>query len=294
MDRIAQWQARGRTLEVFGHRVFVVDEGPRDAPVVVSLHGYPTSSIDLRQAMPTLTRYHRVIAHDHLGFGLSDKPQRYSYSLVEQAEVALEVWRLLGVRRAHLLAHDYGTSVATELLARRERGGIPVHLGSLALCNGSVHIELAGLRPIQRLLAGPLGPTVANLSTERVFRSNLLATLARKQAFDEEELAAAWTLLTRADGKRRLGVITRYLLERQRLWDRWIGALTRLEMPTLVLWGAEDPVAVPAIAEALAGEIPGARLQWLPGLGHYPMVEGPQEWAESLLAFWGGLTAAPG
>ena len=73
--------------------------------------------------------------------------------------------------------------------------------------------------------------------------------------------------------------------ERVRFRDRWIGALTRLDVPTHVLWANRDPIAVPAIAEALAGEIPGARLAWLDGLGHYPMLEDAERWALAARAF---------
>ncbi len=86
-------------------------------------------------------------------------------------------------------------------------------------------------------------------------------------------------------GKHRLAPISSYLDERMRFWNRWIGALTRLDRPTHVLWGRRDPIAVPAIAEALASEIPDVTLTWLDELGHYPMLESPARWAEAVLAF---------
>src|SRR5690606_10999721 len=76
----------------------------------------------------------------------------YSYSLIEQADVALMLWRQLGITSAHVFAHDYGTSVATELLARWNRGLCAIELRSMTLCNGSVHIKLASLRVVQKLL----------------------------------------------------------------------------------------------------------------------------------------------
>src|SRR6185436_12149599 len=134
-------------------------------PALVILHGYPTSSIDYHQVLPSLTNRFRVIAHDHLGFGLSEKPVDYSYALLDQADVAEELWLSLGVTRAHCFAHDYGTSVATELVARSNEGRARVKLSSVTLCNGSVHIELARLRFIQKLLRNRLtGPFVARLT----------------------------------------------------------------------------------------------------------------------------------
>lgn len=281
------WRAQGQTLSVAGHRIFVVDRPaaePGGEPIVY-LHGYPTSCHDLAPALPALAARHRVVAHDHPGFGLSGKPVDYSYSLLEQAEVALALWRSLGITRAHLVAHDYGTSVATEILARRERVGIDIELTGVTLCNGSMHIELAGLRPIQVLLRGPLGPAVARLASKRVFARNMRRIVHRPEVFDDAEIETMWALLEAEGGRARMPQLTQYLVERKRFWHRWIGALTRLDIPCHVVWGDRDPVAVPAIAEAVAAECPTATLEWLEGLGHYPMVEDPDRWAGAVLGF---------
>lgn len=292
-SEISGWAARGQKLRIHGHEVFTVVSGEGSAIPLLFLHGYPTSSFDLRSALPHLARGRRVVLHDHLGFGLSDKPERYSYSLLEQAEVALGVWRELGIERGHLVAHDYGTSVATELLARRERGLLPVELASVTLCNGSIHLELARLTVSQRLLRHPwLGPVFARLASARVFRAQMRRIFGRPEAVGGQELDDLWELLVRGGGQERLPAISSYLGERVRFRERWVGALTRLDLPTLVLWGKRDPVAVPAIAEALAGEIPGARLEWLEDLGHYPMLEDPERWADRVVAFVKAVEAA--
>src|SRR4030095_452789 len=133
---LAAWRARGRMIDVAGLRVFSLAEGSGDTLLV--LHGFPTSSHDFDEALPILSDRFRVELHDHPGFRLREKPERYSYSLLEQTDAALGVWKALGVERAHVLAHDYGTSIATELVARRERGLLPFELASLTLCNGRV------------------------------------------------------------------------------------------------------------------------------------------------------------
>lgn len=283
---LAAWRDRGRHLSIFGRSVFVVEAGPRDAPAILVLHGFPTCSLDFRSVLTPLAARHRVIVHDHLGFGLSDKPIDYSYSLLEQAEVALAVWRALGVRSGHVLAHDYGTSVATELVARRERGGLPLEIESLTLANGSVHLELARLSLPQRLLRNErLGPIFAAMGSRAVFKLQLRRIFGRPDAVADEELDLAWEAVSWNDGRRRLAPISSYLNERIRFWNRWIGALTRFDRPAHVLWGRRDPIAVPAIAEALAGEIAGAELTWLDELGHYPMLEAPARWASAVLSF---------
>lgn len=290
---LAAWQSRGTFHRIFGYEVFVLAAGAGDADPLLVLHGFPSSSFDFHLVLAELAAGRRVIVHDHLGFGLSDKPPNYSYSLLEQAEVALEVWRTFGIRRGHLLAHDYGTSVATEILARRARGLCPVEITGVTLCNGSMHIELAHLTPSQRLLRSSLtGPIFARLASPAVFKAQLRRILGRPDALSEEELDLMWAGIVHGGGRFRLPAISSYLDERTRFWNRWIGALTRLDIPAHVLWGRRDPIAVPAIAEQLAAEIPSARLTWLDDLGHYPMLEDPARWAREARAFVDGLAPA--
>ena len=285
-----EWSARGAFHTLHGHTLFVVDTGAgdrtdADKPALVLLHGYPTSSHDYYRVLPDLAAHYRVIVHDHLGFGLSDKPRDYSYALYEQADFALLLWQHLGVRSAHVFAHDYGTSVATELLARWNRGFHPVPLESITLCNGSVHIELARLRLIQKLLRNEtLGPVVARLSSQRVFNRNMRQLWHDPETLPQADLDTMWGLLTRDGGKAVLPRITHYLRDRVLFWHRWVGALQRSQLPLNFLWGAEDPITGRDVAEVHHAEAPGSRLTVLDGVGHYPMLEAPRRWTEALLA----------
>jgi pimeloyl-ACP methyl ester carboxylesterase len=284
LNDLDAWRRAGTTVDTLDGAVFVHDTpGPASATPLVILHGFPTSSHDFAAVIPELARDRRVVTFDLLGFGYSAKPARFSYSLVEQCDVALAVLRALGVTDLHLWAHDMGTSVATELLARRERGLLSPTLRSLALMNGSVHVELARPTLGQHVLRSPLGPLFARLNTRRTFVAQMRRIMARPA--DEATLDAMWELVSRDDGALRLPAIIGYIAERKRLWHRWINALTRLDLPALVAWGMRDPVAVPAIAHQLAREIPGAELVTWPDLGHYPQVEDPPRVAAALRDF---------
>ncbi len=288
-DLIASWRDRGREVEVLGRRLFCVDAGPRDAEPICVLHGFPSSSLDFHRVLDRLTRSHRVVLHDHLGFGLSDKPESYSYSLVEQAEHAAALWRKLGISRGHLVAHDYGTSVATELLARRERGMLDFAPRSVTLANGSVLIELAGLRLSQRIARSPLlGPAFGRLVFEGYFKRVMRRLWSDPSRVVEADLEAMWRGIVHRGGRYRVHQLSGYIDERYRFRERWVGALKRLDLPALILWARRDPVAVPAIGQGLADRIPGARLVWLDELGHYPMLEDPEAWAGALLGFLPG------
>jgi pimeloyl-ACP methyl ester carboxylesterase len=283
---VEAWHSRGRTLRTPDGLVWAVEHGAahRERPPVLVLHGFPTSSWDFAAAIGILAQSRRVIAFDFLGYGFSDKPPDFGASLFEQADVAQLVARDFGVERAHVWAHDMGTSVATELCARRERGLLPFKMESLALMNGSVHIELAHLTVGQRILKTPLGPLFAKLSTSLTFKAQIKRVFAHPPS--EAELEGMWQLVARADGTAMLPILIRYTEERTRFRRRWIGALERLDVPALVAWGAKDPVAVMAIADALAGEIPGCQRATWDDLGHYPQVEDAERVARTVSRFW--------
>lgn len=280
-----RWRARGRTVRARGLDVFAVtaNDGAPGIPLLL-LHGFPSSSFDFHRCWDALARGRRIVALDLPGFGFSAKPADYGYSLFEQADVVEIVSRELGIVRADLLAHDMGTSVATELLSRREAGLLGFGVEKLVLMNGSVHVEMAHLTPSQRMLRLPaLGPLVARLSSRAVFRAQLRRILARPVA--QAELDDMYELLRLGDGHLRLPAIIRYLEERVRFARRWIGALERLDRPSLVLWGAKDPVAVLDIARRLARETPGAALVTMDDLGHYPQLEDPSRVAAEVERF---------
>lgn len=280
---VAAWREGGRIESTYGIDVFI-RRGDAGAPGIptVFLHGFPTSSHDWHRLDALLAGSPRLF-FDFPGYGFSAKPVDYSYSLFEQADIVAGVLAREGITEARIVAHDMGTSVACELAARKIRGLLPFAMRSLVLMNGSVRLELAHLTPSQKLLRSPFGRIAARLSSAPAFKAQLRRILAKPVAGDE--LDAMWALLRHDDGHRRLPEIISYLDERTRFATRWIGALRALDIPVGIIWGKSDPVAVAAIASALAAEIPTARLTWLDELGHYPQLEDPKAVAEAIVRF---------
>jgi pimeloyl-ACP methyl ester carboxylesterase len=284
---IDEWRARGRVIDLRGMDVFTVDEGAGE--VLLVLHGFPTSSWDFWRVWTRLTEKRRALTLDYPGFGLSAKPPDYGYSLMEQADIVELFVKHAGVERVSLWAHDMGTSVATELLARREVGLLGFRIDRVILMNGSVHAEMAHLTRSQKLLMRPrLGPLFARAANRATYRMQLRRILARPVPV--EELDHQFDLIRLNDGHLRLPAIMEYYRERTRFRRRWIGALERLDIPALILWGTRDPVAVLAIAKQLARETPTAKLERLEGVGHYPQLEAPDEVTAALERFLGDTT----
>ena len=121
--RVDAWRAGGALVEVGGRRLFLrTADGA--GPQLLFLHGYPSSSYDWRLVLDMLPGQ-RTACFDFLGFGLSDKPRDHVYSLMDQADLVEGVVERLGASEVVLVAHDMGTSVATELLARDLEGRLP-------------------------------------------------------------------------------------------------------------------------------------------------------------------------
>jgi pimeloyl-ACP methyl ester carboxylesterase len=289
---VLRYEERGRLVRVGAYRVFAFEsEPPSDKPTILALHGFPTSSFDFQPVVGITADRYRWVTFDYVGFGLSDKPAGIGYSIFEYADDAEVVVRELGVTECHLFGHDLGTSVACELVARRERGLSRLAPRSLTLMNGSVHIELSQLTVSQRALLSPLGPVVARLGTRRIFFAQMKRVFGRPVA--DRELELLWELCERADGQARLPDTIAYVRERRRFAERWVGTLGRLDLPVHLLWGVLDPVAVMAIPELLSKEIPKAELTRLEGIGHYPQVEAPEETARELVRFFAQHDASP-
>ena len=285
------WKSKGEFITVNDRKLFVIDtssffssDNKIPTETMVVLHGYPTSSYDYYKVLPELSKHYRVIIHDHLGFGFSDKPLDYSYSLLDQADLALQLWQLLGVKKVHLLAHDYGTSVATEIIARNNNHELTIEIEKLTLCNGSMHIELSQLRTIQKLLKNKwLGKYVAKLTTYAIFSKNLRNVYFDKTKVSNNELKDMWMQLEYNDGRKVIHKLSQYINERYTYWNRWIGALKETNLQTNIVWAKNDPVAVPAIARLIATEISNNKLFWIENTGHFPMLENPDEWLNCIL-----------
>lgn len=288
----AQWLQRGEHCVVAGKSLFVVDAGPRDASTrdvstIVVLHGFPSSSYDFWRVLPALSTRHRVVVHDHLGFGYSDKPRDHLYSIVDQAAHAVSLWQSLGLQDVHVLAHDYGCSVATELFHRRAQDELPINIRSATLVNSGLYYHMAGLRLAQHLLRLRFTrPVFSRLAGRGMYKLNMRRLWGTPGPDLDAELNELWAMTARDGGKIALGNLSHYLEERRWIHrERWNAAIRAFDAPAHVLWGDRDPVGIPAIAERLAAELPQATLTWLPGVGHYPMIEAPEAFATAALRF---------
>jgi pimeloyl-ACP methyl ester carboxylesterase len=182
-----------------------------------------------------------------------------------------------------LVAHDMGTSVTTELLARDIQGRLPFELQKVVLTNGSVILSRASLRPIQKVLRGPVGLVAARLINRRGFGRGFAKVFSAGHPLTAEEAEAQWALLSHNDGHHIAHLLISYLDERERYATRWHGAVRDWPKPLGFVWALEDPVATTNVLSGLRELRPSAPVIELPRLGHYPQVEDPDTFTKAVM-----------
>jgi pimeloyl-ACP methyl ester carboxylesterase len=285
--RAAAWRARGQVRDLCGHRIFTVDIPARGAkpesPLLV-LHGFPTSSFDFRRVVDRLASRRRVLLFDMLGYGLSDKPD-VAYTMAVQADIAAAFVAELGVDRLGLLTHDVGDTVGGELLARQLEGGWDVGITDRTLTNGSIYVELAQLSEGQLLLLGLPDERLSDDSPldRATVMAGVEATFSPATAVDLDESAAQWEMIDHDAGGQLLPRLIRYVEERRAHEPRFTGAIERHPSSLAVVWGRDDPIAVPSMTDRLSRARGQLDLVVLDGVGHYPMVEAPDRFLDAVV-----------
>lgn len=274
VDSLELWRRGGAVFNWRGHDLFVRRAGATAAPVLLLIHGFPTASFDYAPIWDSLAARYRLLTLDMLGFGFSAKPRRDSYPLADQADLFEAFLRAESVTDYHVIAHDYGDTVAQELLARDS--AVP-KLRSVCLLNGGIFPEAHRPLLIQRLLSSFAGPLVARLSTRTTFAVSMRRIFARQRQPTAEELAGLWALVTHGNGRAVMATVSRYRLERRPMRPRWVGALQTTAIPLRLIVGTEDPIAGTAMAERYRQLVPRPDVVELPGVGHYPQIEAPDQ-----------------
>ncbi|WP_166267017.1 alpha/beta fold hydrolase [Marinobacter caseinilyticus] len=276
--RLDEWHDKGQWLDICGFRLFVVDEGDADQETLLLIHGFPTASWDWHKLWPDLRKTYRVVALDMLGFGYSDKPAKHRYSIHEQADLVEGVVKQLGLKRFHVLAHDYGDTVAQELLARQTNGEGIGQWQSVCFLNGGLFPETHRALLTQKILLSPLGAVFNKLSSKRHFDRAMTRVFGPNTAPAPEELADFWALICHDNGKQVFHKLITYMNDRKQHRERWVDALRHASIPIALINGSADPVSgAHMVARYQELDLPLAYLGELEGIGHYPQIEAASE-----------------
>ncbi|XP_054255474.1 mesoderm-specific transcript homolog protein isoform X2 [Indicator indicator] len=258
---LLSWRSSGAYFTYKDQNIFYRDStgAVGSSDIVVLLHGFPTSSYDWYKIWEGLTqRFQRVIALDFVGFGFSDKPRPHHYSIFEQASIMEGLVRHLGLhhQRINLLSHDYGDTVAQELLYRYEHNKTgSILINSLCLSNGGIFPETHYPRLIQKILkdGGLLSLIITRLMNFFFFSRGLL----------------------------------QYINQRKKHRERWVGALMSTSVPLHLIYGPLDPVNPhPEFLQLYKKVLPTSTVTVLDDhISHYPQLEDPTGFLNAYLNF---------
>ncbi len=286
---LSAWKDLGTFFDYKGHNIFTMEAGK--GKTVLLIHGFPTASWDWHKVWPELTKKFQVLAFDMLGFGFSDKPKKYNYTIVDQADLVEAFLASKQVEQLHILSHDYGDSVVQELMARfqeretKNEEGLKIE--SVCLLNGGIFPGEHRPLLIQKLLMGPFGYYIAQLFNRKKLAKNFRKIFGPDTQPTEAELDAFWALMTHNEGKKVFHLLIRYMRERMKNKARWEGALVNAKMPLRLINGNVDPISGKHVADYYRKSVQDADVIDLPKIGHFPLVEAPDEVLKHYLEFVG-------
>jgi pimeloyl-ACP methyl ester carboxylesterase len=280
-----------RYATVAGHRVFYREAGPADAPTVVLLHGFPTSSFMFRELIPRLADRFHVIAPDYLGFGLSDAPAigDFSYTFDALTDVVEHLLAHLQVGRYAIYVQDYGAPVGWRLALRH-----PDAITAIVTQNGNGYdagFVDAFWAPIWEFHRDP------NPRTEAGVRAALDIDAVRWQyltGVPDETLVSpdSWhhdaALLARPGNDAIQVALFADYATNPPLYPKLHDYLRTSGVPVLAVWGRNDPIFSPDGARAFAQDAADAQIHLLDG-GHFLLETAVDEVAALMRDFLGRI-----
>jgi pimeloyl-ACP methyl ester carboxylesterase len=271
---------------VDGVGIFYREAGPKDAPTIVLLHGYPSSSRQFDSLIPLLaTRYH-LVAPDYPGFGQSDAPppSAYAYTFDHLAQTTSDLLDQLGIKSYTLYLHDYGAPVGYRIaLAHPER----VH--ALIVQNGNAYKE--GLGPkwslIEQYWADPKAhPEVVDnffLSYKSAEQRHVAGT-SHPERYNPDTWNDEYAHLSKPGQREIQAALVYDYRTNVAAYPAWQAWLRQHKPPTLVVWGKNDPSFIAPGAEAYKRDLPNAEIHLLDA-GHFATDEKNDEIANLILDF---------
>ena len=260
-----------RYAVVDGHRLFYREAGPADAPTVVLLHGYPTSSHMFRGLIPLLAGRYHVIAPDHLGFGLSDAPpvEGFDYTFDALAGITAGLLATLGVERYAVYVQDYGAPIAWRLaLADPDAITAVITQNGNAYEEGFVDDFWADLWAYAAHPDATTEAPVRQALSREAIRWQYLTGVADPTLVDPGTWEHDHALVSRPGNDLvQLSLFRDYATNRT-LYPRLHEYFRTTGVPLLAVWGEGDEIFGPAGAAAFTRDLPDARIELLPG-GHF-------------------------
>jgi len=290
MITLSEWKEQGQFETINDQQIFTRQGGDKNSPVLLLIHGYPSASWDWEGMWKALTQCYYVITLDMLGFGLSAKPKNARYLITEQADIFHSYLKKRNISHYHILAHDYGDTVAQEMLARQvtvndSAGQDRPRIDSVCFLNGGLFPETHRPLLIQKLLLSPFGVLVSKLTNKQRFEKNLQRIFGPATQPTHGVVDTLWQLLNHNNGLAVMHKLINYIPQRNQHRERWVGAIINSNVPVKLINGTKDPISGQHMVNRYRELIPNADVTEMIKLGHYPQIEDAEAICEVYLQF---------
>lgn len=294
---LKNWFAKGKYFNYNDHKIFYLyekfEKDTRETPVIVLLHGFPTSSYDYKRIWNQFMELNAglnqrdfkpgsnsILTFDYLGYGFSDKPVNYTYSIFDMADMVEKLILHLNIESVVLVAHDVGDTVAQEILRRDNlKNQNHYNIKKCILMNGGIMTDI--YKPVlsQYLMRDKyLGPVVFS---KYLFRFHYFFKFSFRKLFGEfnqpnnTELYDFFLGIKYNEGNERLPQTVGYMQEREEWGSVWYDALNETSLPVLFIYGPADPINPRnKFPTKLREDLPNVKLSVLSEtVGHYPHFE---------------------
>ncbi|HUO40907.1 MAG TPA: alpha/beta hydrolase [Mycobacterium sp.] len=268
-----------RYTTIDGHRLFFRQAGDPNAPALVLLHGFPTSSYMFRHLIPVLADRYHVIAPDHLGFGLSDAPDvsEFDYTFDALTALTAELLRSLGIDRYAMYVQDYGAPIGWRLALDD-----PAAITAIISQNGNgydagfVESFWKTVWDYQAEQTAATEAAVRQFLTLEATRWQYVTGVSDETLVDPESWYHDYALISRPGNDKVQLKLLRDYATNSPLYPRLHEYFHASRVPLLAVWGRGDEIFGPAGAQAFAEDLPDAEIQLLDG-GHFLLESAAEE-----------------
>lgn len=281
-EEVKAWKAKGHVYSYQSFDIFYYHGKNPTANTkssVIILHSFPASSYVWKELVDELQLiFANVIIPDLIGLGFSDKPLNFNYTVAEQANLVTSLSQSLGIHKVHVIGHDYGGTIAQELLSRYNtyiQDSLTIE--SICMLNGGIIPSTHQPLFVQRLFWNPnffIKFIVRHAVSWVLFKSRFPVLYGPNTQPSMENLTDIYSILMYKSGHYVLPDVINFFHERHLHEKRWTGALQHTKVDIALIYGTLDKVNTPEnFLKRYQKEVTNSKIYLLDNAGHYPHME---------------------
>ena len=277
------WSSLHQKKTVLGLQISYIDTGEFEKETILIISGYGSSSYDYHKIINDLKENYRVIIPDLVGFGLSSKPTKFYFSMVNQAEVLINLLAALKVDKLSIVTQGFGSSIMCEVLNIIETNSINIHVKNIFLLNVSLYLEANLNIEKQEEFAKLVSSIFLKMSSSYgLFKKYILQHFYDPTAVSEANLVTSWELLKHNDGLKTFNFASYWSSEIQNSSLRWLRVLKNLDANVYFILGDFDPYSQYSELENTQKILKTKDTYKIPDCGYFVSLEKPKELVETI------------